>query len=115
MLRLLQLLLSVLCLFLPGSKTMSSTESCFEYFTRHEKSVVPVAQSSGGRRRGRDTVGKDEVKTSTGGYRRYLKIAMDSNQRDDDGWTPLHYACFHGHIEVVTELLMSPQMTAVGL
>ena len=46
--------------------------------------------------------------------RRYLKVGMDSNQRDDDSWTPLHYACFHGHLEVVNELLMSPQMTAVG-
>ncbi|KAF1769150.1 hypothetical protein GCK72_000964 [Caenorhabditis remanei] len=46
--------------------------------------------------------------------RRYLKVGMDSNQRDDDSWTPLHYACFHGHLEVVNELLMSPQMTAIN-
>uniref|UniRef100_A0A1I7UL18 ANK_REP_REGION domain-containing protein n=2 Tax=Caenorhabditis tropicalis TaxID=1561998 RepID=A0A1I7UL18_9PELO len=46
--------------------------------------------------------------------RRFLKIGMDSNQRDDDSWTPLHYACFHGHLEVVNELLNSPQMTAIN-
>ncbi|CAI46592.1 FERM domain-containing protein [Caenorhabditis elegans] len=46
--------------------------------------------------------------------RRFLKIGMDSNLRDDDSWTPLHYACFHGHLEVVHELLNSPQMTAIN-
>ncbi|ULU10377.1 hypothetical protein L3Y34_014579 [Caenorhabditis briggsae] len=46
--------------------------------------------------------------------RRYLKVGMDSNQKDDDSWTPLHYACFHGHLEVVNELLNSPQMTAIN-
>uniref|UniRef100_A0A8R1I881 ANK_REP_REGION domain-containing protein n=1 Tax=Caenorhabditis japonica TaxID=281687 RepID=A0A8R1I881_CAEJA len=46
--------------------------------------------------------------------RRFLKMGMDSNQRDDDSWTPLHYASFHGHLEVVNELLNSPQMTSIN-
>lgn len=29
----------------------------------------------------------------------------DSNQKDNNGWTPLHFASYNGHLEIVRELV----------
>ena len=34
-----------------------------------------------------------------------LKKGANPNAKDDDGWTPLHYASFKGHVEIVKLLL----------
>jgi ankyrin repeat protein len=35
---------------------------------------------------------------------RLLSVGADVNAKDTDGWTPLHMACYRGHVRVVIEL-----------
>ncbi|CAB3410708.1 unnamed protein product [Caenorhabditis bovis] len=46
--------------------------------------------------------------------KRLLNLGADTNKRDDDCWTPLHYACFYGHLEIVVVLLNSPNMISIN-
>jgi ankyrin repeat protein len=34
-----------------------------------------------------------------------LRAGADVNAKDNDDWTPLHWACYQGHVQVVIELL----------
>ena len=36
---------------------------------------------------------------------RLIQAGEDINIRGEDGWTPLHVASAHGHVEVITALL----------
>ena len=39
-----------------------------------------------------------------------LAAGADANSTDHAGWTPLHEACNHGHVECVRELLKARQL-----
>ncbi|CAI8012074.1 Krev interaction trapped protein 1 [Geodia barretti] len=38
------------------------------------------------------------------GVRRCVKIGVPTNEKDTDSWTPLHYACWYGEVDVVKVL-----------
>ncbi|CAD6189777.1 unnamed protein product [Caenorhabditis auriculariae] len=43
-----------------------------------------------------------------------LHDGYDPNERDDQNWTPLHHACFHGRQEAINMLVKSPLFTMVN-
>ena len=44
---------------------------------------------------------------------RLIQAGEDINIRGEDGWTPLHVASAHGHVEVITALLTAGADTTI--
>ncbi|XP_069106966.1 LOW QUALITY PROTEIN: SMC5-SMC6 complex localization factor protein 1-like [Argopecten irradians] len=96
-----------------GPKTVVSTRKratdmndTMASHSKENKFVKDATKANKRNVKGETSLHKACIKNDVINLRKLLKIpGIDINAKDNAGWTPLHEACNHGHIQCVKELL----------
>ncbi|XP_021351256.1 SMC5-SMC6 complex localization factor protein 1-like isoform X2 [Mizuhopecten yessoensis] len=76
------------------------------FHVRENKVMKNASRANKRNTKGETSLHRACIKNDVINLRKLLKIpGVDINAKDNAGWTPLHEACNHGHIQCVKELL----------